>query len=82
MVIKSDFAGLSRMMALIQLRADMERPPKRKEDHDVDKMMFGPRMNLEDLHPSVREVFQPHFKQMEEYDQRLDRLFMSTLRSQ
>ncbi|EJU05975.1 hypothetical protein DACRYDRAFT_112789 [Dacryopinax primogenitus] len=81
LVIKSDFAGLSRMMALIQLRGDMERPPKRKEEPEVDRMMFGPRMDLETLHPSVRDLFEPHFKQMEEYDQRLDRLLMSTVRA-
>ena len=65
---KDDF-GLSHMMAIIeckssQPRAAMLPPPL----HPADELLFGRPIDLEGLHPSVKEIYGPGFKQLEEFD--------------
>ena len=63
---KDDF-GLSHMMAVIECKSVQPRtvlPPL----HPADELLFGRPIDLEGLHPSVREIYGPGFKQLEEFD--------------
>ena len=63
---KDDF-GLSHMMAVIECKGAQPKtvlPPL----HPADELLFGRPVDLEGLHPSVREIYGPGFKQLEEFD--------------
>jgi muramidase (phage lysozyme) len=65
---KDDF-GVSHMMAIIELAALQDRPAPPPPVHPVDEMLFGRPMDMEELHPAIREVYAPTFKQLDEMDQ-------------
>ncbi|KAG8817050.1 hypothetical protein FRC17_000078 [Serendipita sp. 399] len=46
----------------------------------VDDVLFGPTMDMEELHPRVREIFEPVAKQLEALDKQIDELFLGSLR--
>ncbi|KDR74222.1 hypothetical protein GALMADRAFT_157490 [Galerina marginata CBS 339.88] len=73
MVMPKDDFGLSQMMAIIEYKASASVPKKLKEPmHPVDELLFGAPLDLEGLHPLVREIYAPGFKQLEEMDKVLD----------
>ncbi|KAG9056829.1 hypothetical protein FS842_009423 [Serendipita sp. 407] len=49
-------------------------------ENTVDDILFGPTMDMEELHPRVREVFEPVAKQLDALDKQIDELFLGTLR--
>jgi hypothetical protein len=55
---KDDFFGLSQMMSIIELRS-----PKGESE-----LLFGMPIDLESLHPDIREIYAPAFKQLEDID--------------
>lgn len=63
---KDDF-GLSHMMTLIELGASSAKVPPLPMD-PVDDMLFGRKLDLNSLHPQVREIYSSSFKQMEAMD--------------
>ena len=70
---KDDF-GISQMMAIIECKSIQ--PPKKptKPVDPADELLFGKPVDLESLHPQVREVYAAGFKQLEEMD-RVSRFF-------
>ncbi|KAF8510364.1 hypothetical protein BU17DRAFT_55443 [Hysterangium stoloniferum] len=70
LVVRNDF-GVADMISIIELNAAASKrvpltlPPPM--DH-VDEMLFGTRVNLEDLHPRVREMYGGTLKQLDDMD--------------
>ena len=68
-VLPKDDFGLSQMMSIIEFKATK---PRAKETppppHPVDELLFGVPIDLESLHPDIREIYAPSFKQLEELD--------------
>ncbi|KAH9963289.1 hypothetical protein BC827DRAFT_1194679 [Russula dissimulans] len=77
---KDDF-GVSHMMAIIELAGLQDKPPPLEPLHPVDEMLFGRRVDVEELHPTVREIYAPAFKQLDEMDKMLDDLLEQALAS-
>jgi len=65
---KDDF-GVSHMMAIIELAGLQDKPPPPESVHPIDEMLFGRPINVDELHPAIREVYAPTFKQLDEMDQ-------------
>ena len=65
---KDDF-GVSHMMAIIELAGLQDKPPPPEPVHPIDEMLFGRPINLDELHPAIRDVYAPAFKQLDEMDQ-------------
>ncbi|KAI0269365.1 hypothetical protein BC834DRAFT_1017379 [Gloeopeniophorella convolvens] len=68
---KDDF-GVGHMMAIIELAGLQETPAA--PVHPVDEMLFGRPMVMEELHPAIREIYAPTFKQLESMDEVSDML--------
>ncbi|KAG8930413.1 hypothetical protein FRC02_004245 [Tulasnella sp. 418] len=79
LIMKDDF-GLAKMMAVIELAAAAKKPPRPTPISQVDELLFGPTLNLDDLHPQARELFGPAFKELEDMDRQLDLVLQSTFR--
>jgi len=77
---KDDF-GVSHMMAIIELAGLQDKPPPPESVHPIDEMLFGRQVNVDELHPAIREVYAPTFKQLDEMDQMLDDLLQQALAS-
>ena len=65
---KDDF-GVSHMMAIIELAGLQDKPPPPEPVHPIDEMLFGRPINVDELHPAIRDVYAPAFKQLDEMDQ-------------
>ena len=65
---KDDF-GVSHMMAIIELAGLQDKPQPPESVHPIDEMLFGQQINVDELHPAIREVYAPTFKQLDEMDQ-------------
>jgi hypothetical protein len=57
------------MMAIIELAGLQDRPAPPPPVDPVDEMLFGRPINMEELHPAIREVYAPTFNQLDEMDQ-------------
>jgi len=79
LIVKDDF-GVSDMMAIIELNAASKEQPPPPMDY-VDEMLFGSQLNLEELHPRVREMFSGTFKQLDDMDRQLDLALAATSRA-
>jgi hypothetical protein len=64
---KDDF-GLSQMMSIIEFKATKTKTKEAPPPHPVDELLFGVPIDLESLHPDIREIYAPAFKQLEEID--------------
>lgn len=64
---KDDF-GLSQMMSIIEYKATKSKPKGAPPPHPVDELLFGVPLDLESLHPDIREIYAPSFRQLEEID--------------
>jgi len=62
---KDDF-GVLHMMAIIELAGLQDKPPPLEPLHPVDEMLFGRRVDVEELHPAIREIYAPTFKQLDD----------------
>ncbi len=65
---KDDF-GVSHMMAIIELSGLQDKPAPLPPLHPVDEMLFGRPLNLDDLHPAIKEIYAPTLKQLDEMGQ-------------
>ena len=66
---KNDF-GLNEMMAVIEMRASLNKKIPEYEPLDpVEEMLFGRPVDPETLHPEIRNIYASTFKQLEEMDQ-------------
>ena len=68
---KDDF-GVSHMMAIIELAGLQDKPPPPEPVHPIDEMLFGRPIDMDELHPAIRDVYAPTFKQLDEMDQASD----------
>ncbi|KAL0948907.1 hypothetical protein HGRIS_009016 [Hohenbuehelia grisea] len=71
-VIPKDDFGLTQMMAVIEFNALKPTTEPEPPIDPVDKMLFGRPMDLNVLHPQIREVYRDSFKELEEMDKYLD----------
>ncbi|KAH6890098.1 hypothetical protein BKA70DRAFT_1329027 [Coprinopsis sp. MPI-PUGE-AT-0042] len=73
-VLPKDDFGISHMMAIIDYKAAASQPKKPAPEvvDPVDKMLFGVPIDLESLHPQVREIYASGFKHLDEIDKMLD----------
>ncbi|KAF8994363.1 hypothetical protein BDQ17DRAFT_1431120 [Cyathus striatus] len=86
LIIPGDDFGVDSMMAIIECRAHQAKPQqnamKRKEtevERDVvEERLFGPVVDLEALHPGIREIYRDGFRFLENVDKFLDRLMPSS----
>jgi len=67
---KDDF-GIANMLTLIEFKNAQPKsaPPP---IHPVDEMLFGRPIDTQSLHPKIRDIYAPAFKQLEEMDKILD----------
>lgn len=68
LVLPKDDFGLAQMMAIIELK-DM--PPKQSSLpplDPVDQLLFGRQIDLNTLHPHIRDIYSSTFKQLDEMD--------------
>ncbi|KAH9180081.1 hypothetical protein EDB89DRAFT_1924760 [Lactarius sanguifluus] len=77
---KDDF-GVSHMMAIIELSGLQDKPAPLPPLHPVDEMLFGRPLNLDELHPAIKEIYAPTLKQLDEMGQILDDLLQQSLAS-
>lgn len=68
--LPADDFGVSRMMAVIEMRGRLQLGPREelKPLDAVDELLFGRDINADKLHPKIREIYSPAFKQLEEMD--------------
>ncbi|KAF7313774.1 Heat shock protein [Mycena chlorophos] len=70
--LTDDDFGVSHMMAVIQLRASST-PRKAPAPVDpVDEMLFGRQLEMNSLHPKVRDIYAGAFKYLDDTDKLLD----------
>ncbi|KAG8922690.1 hypothetical protein FRC01_013717 [Tulasnella sp. 417] len=79
-ILKDDF-GLSNMMAVIEANANAKKPPPTPPMSEVEELLFGSNLQLEDLHPAARDLFAPMFERMENVNKQLDLLLQQTFRA-
>jgi len=70
---------VSHMMAIIELAGLQDKPAPPPPVHPVDEMLFGRPIDMKELHPAIREVYEPTFRQLAEMDQMLDDLLQQAL---
>jgi len=70
----SQDSGLSRMLAMIELEADLSRPPPLPPVTMIDKYFLGIPFSLDTLHPAARDFFEPSFRRLDDAEKRLNTL--------
>ena len=75
--LPADDFGVAHMLAVIEMRARTQLGPREelKPLDPVDELLFGREIDQEKLHPKIREIYSPAFKQLEEMDD-VSALFM------
>lgn len=68
-----------------QQQGDVGRKLRRQQslltsDNIVDDMLFGPRVDVEEMHPRVREIYEPVAKRLEVFDKQIDDLLQAALK--
>ncbi|EJD07492.1 uncharacterized protein FOMMEDRAFT_100753 [Fomitiporia mediterranea MF3/22] len=66
--IPKDEFGLTEMLAVIKTRAMLGKEPRPPSPDEVEKLYFGTPIDLETVHPQVRDVYAGTFKKMKEID--------------
>ena len=64
---KDDF-GLSHMLAIIELRASAAKRPELPPLDPVDELLFGREIDINTLHPKIRDIYADSFKELDEMD--------------
>jgi len=70
MIPKDEF-GVAHMLTIIEYRDAKPKVPLPRLN-PVDELLFGRPMDLQALHPHIRDIYAPTFKQLEEMDKILD----------
>lgn len=78
-VLPKDDFGLSQMMAIIEFKNMPARKQGLPPMDPVDELLFGPRIDLDTLHPQIRDIYSSTFKQLEEMDNVCGLLFLQVL---
>ncbi|KAG6850083.1 hypothetical protein H0H93_001216 [Arthromyces matolae] len=66
-VIPKDDFGVGHMLTLIEYKDAKPKTPLPPLD-PVDALLFGRPLDLQALHPKIRDIYEPTFKQLEEMD--------------
>lgn len=64
---KGEF-GLTEMLAVIETRAMERIPPPPPPLDEIDQLLFGPKLDIESVHPHLRDIYAPTIKKMAELD--------------
>ena len=64
---KGEF-GLTEMLAVIETRAMARIPPPPPPLDEIDQLLFGPKLDIESVHPHLRDIYAPTIKKMAELD--------------
>ncbi|KAG5721504.1 Tip elongation aberrant protein Tea4 [Termitomyces sp. T112] len=70
-IIPHDDFGVAHMLSIIEYKDAKPKTPLPPLD-PVDALLFGRPLDLQALHPKIRDVYAPTFKQLEEMDKILD----------
>ncbi|KAI0765553.1 hypothetical protein BC629DRAFT_1541037 [Irpex lacteus] len=73
-VLPKDDFGLTQMLAVIEARAMTTRKPELPPLDPVDELLFGREIDVNSLHPQIRDIYASSFKELEEMDNALDNL--------
>ncbi len=65
----SQDSGLSRMLAMIELEADLSSPPPLQPAPMIDRYFLGIPLSLDTLHPAARGFFEPSFRRLDDAEQ-------------
>lgn len=75
LVLRDTDFGVGRMVALIELGAAMgassrpsSRAVRREASEDIDDVLFGTKVDLDEFHPKVRDVYQDTLRQLDDLD--------------
>ncbi|KAJ3554072.1 hypothetical protein NM688_g3294 [Phlebia brevispora] len=73
-VVPKDDFGVAQMMAVIAARGMTRDKVSLPPLDPVDNLLFGREIDINSLHPKIREIYSDTFKQLEEMDHSLDDL--------
>lgn len=65
--ISPDDFGVAQMLAIIEIAGTVARPPE-PPLHPVEEMLFGRSIEVQTLHPEIREIYSGAFQQLDEMD--------------
>lgn len=65
-ICPDDF-GVAQMLAIIEIAGTVIRPPE-PPLHPVEEMLFGRSIEVQTLHPEIREIYSGAFQQLDEMD--------------
>lgn len=65
--ISPDDFGVGRMLAIIEMAGTVVKPPE-SPLHPVEEMLFGRSIEVQTLHPDIREIYSGAFQQLDEMD--------------
>ncbi|KAI6040673.1 hypothetical protein EDC04DRAFT_2992710 [Pisolithus marmoratus] len=74
---KDDF-GVSQMMAIIEIASKTPHPVE-PPLHPVDALLFGKSVEVQSLHPDIRDIYSGAFHQLDEMDKTLDEYLQHAL---
>ncbi|KAI0693483.1 hypothetical protein BC835DRAFT_1415887 [Cytidiella melzeri] len=74
LVLPRDDFGFSQMLAVIELRAMVTTKPELPPLDPVDDLLFGRDIDVDSLHPQIRDIYASSFKELEQMDTALDNL--------
>ncbi|KAH7343591.1 hypothetical protein B0J17DRAFT_183182 [Rhizoctonia solani] len=80
-VLLRDNFGLSELMAVVELSAALRKPAPRPGLSPVEELLFGPSLTIGEIHPSLRDIYEPTFREMQDVDRQLDELLHATFRT-
>ncbi|KAG9092378.1 hypothetical protein FS749_015784 [Ceratobasidium sp. UAMH 11750] len=80
-VLMRDDFGVSGLMAIVELTAALKKPAPRPPLSTVDQLLFGPTISAEDIHPVLRDIYEPTLKEMQDIDRQLDQLLQASFHS-
>lgn len=66
--IPKDEFGLTEMLAIINAKAMLGKEPRPPSPDEVDKLFFGTKLDLETVHPQIRDVYAGTIKKMKEIE--------------
>jgi hypothetical protein len=67
-VLPKDDFGLSQMLAIIELRATTAPKSEPPPLDPVEELLFGRDVDIDSLHPQIRDIYASSFKDLEEMD--------------
>ncbi|KAF8554659.1 hypothetical protein OG21DRAFT_1439888 [Imleria badia] len=76
-ICPNDF-GVAHMLAIIEIAGTVSKPPE-PPMHPVEEMLFGRSIEVQTLHPEIREIYSGAFQQLDEMDKMLDEYLQQAL---